>query len=122
MLQRKENIILTKTEVFSARIVNMYRYLVEVKHEHIIANQILRSGTSIGANTAESRNAQSKIDFIHKLSIALKEADETEYWLKMLNSGHYITDRQLQSMMNDNEEIIRILTKIIKTSKSSLVP
>ena len=67
----------------------MYRYLVEVKHEHIIANQILRSGTSIGANTAESRNAQSKIDFIHKLSIALKEADETEYWLKMLNSGHY---------------------------------
>lgn len=100
----------------------MYRYLVEVKHEHIIANQILRNGTSIGANTAESRNAQSKIDFIHKLSIALKEADETEYWLKMLNSGHYITDRQLQSMMNDNEEIIRILTKIIKTSKSSLVP
>lgn len=117
MLQRKENIILTKTEAFSARIVNMYRYLVEVKHEHIIANQILRSGTSIGANTAESRNAQSKIDFIHKLSIALKEADETEYWLKMLNSGHYITDRQLQSMMNDNEEIIRILTKIIKHQK-----
>lgn len=77
MLQRKENIIQIKTEAYAARIVKLYTYLRDVKHEQTLSKQILRSGTSIGANTAESRNAQSKADFINKLSIALKEADET---------------------------------------------
>ena len=122
MLQRKENIIQEKTETYASRIVRLYIYLRDVKHEQTLSKQILRSGTSIGANTAESRNAQSKADFINKLSVALKEADETAFWLKTLYSGNYITKKQLQSMMNDNEDIIRILVKIIKTSKENLQP
>ena len=120
MLQRKENIIQVKTAAYVARIVKLYQYLLDVKHEQTLSKQILRSGTSIGANTAESRNAQSKADFISKLSIALKEADETEFWLKALHSGNYITARQLQSMLDDNVEIIRILVKIIKTTKENM--
>lgn len=122
MLQRKENIIQIKTEAYAARIVKLYTYLRDVKHEQTLSKQILRSGTSIGANTAESRNAQSKADFINKLSIALKEADETIFWLKTLYSGKYITEKQMKSMISDNEEIIRILVKIIKTSKENMQP
>lgn len=122
MLQRKENIIQIKTEAYTARIVKLYTYLRDVKHEQTLSKQILRSGTSIGANTAESRNAQSKADFINKLSIALKEADETIFWLKTLYSGKYITEKQMKSMISDNEEIIRILVKIIKTSKENMQP
>lgn len=118
MLHRKENIIQVKTENFSVRIIKLYQYLTEKKQERIISKQILRSGTSIGANTAESRNAQSAADFINKLSIALKEADETMYWLKTLHRGEYITKIQFESMRNDNNEIISILTSIIKTMKS----
>jgi len=118
MLHRKENIIQTKTENFSVRIIKLYKYLTVKKQEKVIAKQILRSGTSIGANTAESRNAQSAADFINKLSIALKEADETMYWLKTLYKGAYITKIQFESMYNDNNEIISILTSIIKTMKS----
>ena len=120
MLQRKENIIKSKTEAYAARIVKLYKYLVDTKNENILSKQILRSGTSIGANTAESRNAQSRAGFINKLSIALKEADETMFWLKTLHSGGYITKKQMQSMADDNEEIIRILVKIIKTSKENI--
>lgn len=118
MLHRKENIIQTKTENFSVRIIKLYKYLTVKKQERVIAKQILRSGTSIGANTAESRNAQSAADFINKLSIALKEADETMYWLKTLYKGDYITKIQFESMYIDNNEIISILTSIIKTMKS----
>ena len=91
MLQRTENIIQIKTEAYAARIVKLYTYLRDVKHEQTLSKQILRSGTSIGANTAESRNAQSKADFINKLSIALTEAEETILWLKTLQNGKYIT-------------------------------
>jgi four helix bundle protein len=119
-MQRRENIILAKTDAYSNRIVRLYQYLTDVKHEHIMSKQILRSGTSIGANTMESRNAQGSKDFINKLSIALKEADETEYWLQKLNVGGCITDIQYDSMHKDNEEIVCILTKIIKTMKQKL--
>lgn len=120
MLQRKDNIILTKTDEFSDRIVRLHRYLQTTKGEFVFSKQILRSGTSIGANVVESRNAQSGADFVSKLSIALKEADETEFWLKKLLTGQFITERQYDSMFNDNEEIIKILTKIIKTMKQKL--
>ena len=89
-------------------------------NEHVISKQILRSGTSIGANVAESRNAQGGKDFINKLNIALKEADETEYWLKKLLADERITQYQYDSMHNDNEEIVKILTKIIKTMKTKI--
>lgn len=120
MLPRRENIIQDKTSAYAIRIIRLYQYLTNVKHEQTISRQILRSGTSIGANTAESRNAQSRADFVNKLNIALKEADETAFWLKTLYGGNYITERQLQSMLADNTEIIRILVKIIKTSKERM--
>ena len=120
MLPRKENIILAKSDVYSNRIVKLYQYLTDVKHEFVISKQIVRSGTSIGANIAESRNAQGEKDFINKLNIALKEADETEFWLKKLLYGDYITPIQYESMYKDNDEIVKILTKIIKTMKSKL--
>jgi four helix bundle protein len=120
MMPQKENIIKTKTEAYSTRIIKLYQYLQEKKHELVISKQILRSGTSIGANTAESRNAQSTPDFIHKLSIALKEADETSYWLKSLYGGEYLTRKQFDSMFDDNEEIIKLLTSIIKTMKEKI--
>lgn len=117
MMKRQESIIKEKSEAFSKRIVRLYRYLTQQKGETIISKQIYRSGTSIGANIAESRFAQSPADFISKLSIALKEANETEYWLKNLFYGDYITERQYTSMFNDVEEIIKILVKSIKTLK-----
>jgi len=120
MLPRKENVIQEKADAYSDRIVRLYQYLTTTKHENVFSKQILRSGTSIGANVVESRNAQSGRDFVSKLSIALKEADETAYWLKKLLAGNYITTTQYESMSNDNEEIIRILTKIIKTMKQKI--
>lgn len=115
-MSRKESILKLKTEAYALRITNLYKYLVENK-ETIIAKQIYRSGTSIGANVAESINAQSPADFISKLSIALKEANETEFWLKTLFQGKFIDKKGFQSMFNDNEEIIKILVKSIKTVK-----
>ena len=120
MLPRKENIIIAKSDVYSNRILKLYQYLTDVKHEFVFSKQIVRSGTSIGANIAESRNAQGEKDFINKLNIALKEADETEFWLKKLLHGDYITQYQYESMYQDNDEIVKILTKIIKTMKSKL--
>ncbi len=117
MLQRKENVIMNKAEAFSFRIVKMYRFLAERKRETVISRQVLRSGTSIGANIVESRNAQSAADFVSKLSIALKEADETFYWLKVLFQGDYITEVQFESMKKDNEELIKLLVAIIKKMK-----
>lgn len=117
MLERKENIIQKKTESYGDRIVKLSQYLTNEKQEYVLSKQILRSGKSIGANVAESRNAQGPKDFISKLSIALKEADETMYWLGKLHNSNYITSYQYESMRRDNDEIIRILTKIIKTMK-----
>ena len=113
----KDNVLLNKTEAFSIRIINAEKYLRTQQKEIVMSKQILRSGTSIGANTAESQNAQSPSDFVHKLSIALKEADETKYWLNLLKGGEYISHEMHQSMINDLNEIIAILTTIIKTTK-----
>ena len=119
MLKRPENIILKKTENFSDRIVKMYKYL-QGKNEgnNDILKQVLRSGTSIGANTAESKFAQSDADFLTKLTIALKEANETMFWLKRLYAGDYLTEVEYSSIIKDNEEIISILVKITGTLKS----
>lgn len=116
VLHRKENILKEKSEKFGGRISKMYRYLRDVKDEEMVSKQIYRNGTSIGANIAESINA----DFIHKLGIALKEANETDYWLNTLHTGGYINDIEYDSMHNDNEEIIKILVKSIKTKKERM--
>jgi len=108
---------LEKSKKFAIRIINLYKYLGGEKKEYVIAKQVLRSGTSIGANVKESVDAQSKQDFISKMSIALKEADETEYWLELLFETEYISKEQFNSIITDCRELIKILTKIIKHQK-----
>ena len=97
--------------------INLSKYLIAEKKEYIISKQIFRSGTSIGANVSESRNAQSKDDFINKLNIALKEADETAYWLRILKRTEFISQDQFSSLNEDVQELISILVSIIKTTK-----
>lgn len=118
MMKREKSLLLTKSEDFAGRIIKMYQYLTEQKKEFVISKQILRSGTSIGANITESRNAQSTLDFIHKLNIALKEADETAYWIKNLHNGGYLNEKEYQSISHDSEELIKLLVSSIKTLKS----
>ena len=117
MLERRENTIRIKTIDFAIRIVKCYQYLTDNKSEYIMSKQLLRSGTSIGANVRESINAQSRPDFISKLSIALKEADETDYWLELLLTTGYLNDKEYQSIQDECTEIIKMLTSIIKSSK-----
>ena len=110
----KENIVMRKSFAFSVRIVNLQKYLVGKKHEFVISRQICKSGTSIGANVAEAQRAQSTADFVAKLKIALKEANETQYWLNLLYETDYLTGREFQSLHNDLVEILKILTAICK--------
>ena len=120
MLNRNENIIVKKTEQFADRIIKMCKYLSKKRSgDKDMIRQIYRSGTSIGANTAESQYAQSRADFLTKLTIALKEANETKYWLGRLHSGKNLTDKEYESIKMDNEEIIKILTSITGKVKRS---
>ena len=120
MLKREKNILLTKVNAFSNRIIRLYKYLKDIEKEFILSKQLLRSGTSIGANIAESQSAQSSADFIHKLEVAFKEAKETHYWLEKLLVGEYINEVGYKSMSNDNLEIIKLLTSIIITKKRNI--
>ena len=113
----KQNIIKEKTFLFAIEIVGLYKVLVERK-EFVLSKQVLRSGTSIGANVRESEHAQSKADFIHKLSISLKEANETEYWLDLLYETKYITQTEFEDIKPKITELLKLLTSIINTSKS----
>ena len=117
MMKRERSLLLDKSEAFSGRILKMYKYLSSDKNELMISKQILRSGTSIGANISESRNAQSNADFINKLNIALKEADETLYWIKILHNGEYINEKEYESIYNDADELVKLLVSSIKTLK-----
>ena len=110
----KENVIVKKSFAFSVRVVNLYRYLSEQKKEYVISKQIYKSGTSIGANIAEAQRAQSTADFVAKMKIALKEADETQYWLQLLHETNYITDKEFTSVHDDLVEILKILSAICK--------
>ena len=116
-MKKERSLLLGKSEAFAGRIIRMYQYLTSQKHELIISKQVLRSGTSIGANVTESRNAQSTADFIHKLNIALKEADETLYWIKSLHEGGYLNEKEYVSIYNDADELVKILVSSIKTLK-----
>ncbi len=98
----------------------MYRYLTNEKKEHVLSKQMLRSGTSIGANITESRNAQSDADFISKLSIALKEADETAYWFELMKMTEYISEEEYVSVNNDLGELIAMLVTTLKTKKNQI--
>jgi len=114
----KHNIIVDKTFCFALKVIAVHKHLVADSKEYVLSKQLLRSGTSIGANVNEAVEAQSKADFIHKLSIALKEARETQYWIRLLIESEYL--RSGEAILDDATELIRILTAIIKTSKSNL--
>ena len=115
----KDNIIYEKALNFAVRIVNLYKFMIEVKQERIMSKQLLRSGTSIGANISEAIFAQSSVDFIHKLSISQKEANETKYWLTLLERTEYLSKKEADSMLNDCEELRKLLSSIILTTKQN---
>ena len=115
----RDNLIARLSLDFALRIVKLRKYLSETKNEYILSKQILRSGTSIGANIYESEHAHSKDDFLAKLYISLKEANETKYWLELLHLSDYIDDNQYESIINDLGKIIGTLVNIIKKTKDN---
>jgi four helix bundle protein len=121
LMMKSGNEILDLSFSFAVRIVNLYRYLNDEKKEFVLSRQLLRSGTSIGANVTESQDAQSRKDFISKLSIALKEAKETRYWIKLLIATNYLPEnhKNVLSIQNDLDSIIKLLTTILKSTKST---
>ena len=116
---KENNQIAIDSKKFAIRIVKLYKYLNDVKKEFVISKQILRSGTSIGANISESVYAQSRQDFISKLSISLKEASETKYWLEILYETDFIDDTQFESLSDDNSKLIGTLVNIINSTKNN---
>ena len=113
------NIVQEKSFAFALRIVKLSNYLQKEKHETVMSKQLLRCGTSIGANVAESRYAQSRADFISKLSIALKESAETSYWLQLLHESSYLNDAEFQSISSNCKELEKLLSAIVKTAKNN---
>jgi len=116
----KENIVKEKSFTFAVRIVNLRRHLIESKKESVLSKQILRSGTSVGAMIREAEHAETKNDFKHKMAIAQKEINETIYWLELLHATDYISSEQFNSINNDAIELIKLITSILKTTKSNL--
>ena len=113
-----KSIIKGKSYDFAVRTVRLYQYLTEQKHEYVMSKQVLRSATSVGANVREALQGQSKADFTAKMSIALKEASETEYWLELLRDTDYLNYDEYTSVQSDCLEIVKILTSIVKTSRN----
>lgn len=115
----KDNVLLDKSFTFAIRTVNAYKFLIEEKKEYVLSKQFLRSGTAIGANAQEAVGGQSRSDFISKLSIAYKEARETKYWIRLLYATEYFEKQQADSLLNDIEELLRIIGKIQITTKKN---
>ncbi len=118
---KEDNVIRTKSLEFGIRIVNCVRFLLKQVSfaEHAICTQLLKAGTSIGANVRESIDAESREDFVHKLKVALKEANETDYWLELLYGADYLSEVQYMSLKSDCDELRKLLTSIIKSTKSN---
>ena len=112
-----DNTVRNKSFQFAVRIVKLCKLLQETKKEHVMSRQLLRCGTSIGANVAESQHAQSRPDFVSKLNIALKETIETDYWLRLLHETDYLTEKQFTSIYSDCDELVSLLVSIVKTAK-----
>lgn len=119
---KEQNVLEEKSYQFAIRIVKLYQFLKDEKKEFTLSKQILRSGTSIGANVEEAVGAQSQKDFFMKLNIVYKETRETHYWLRILHDTNYIDEKQFQSIIKDCEELLKINGTIIKTMKSKLFP
>ena len=116
---KTDNVILTKSKAFALRVIKLYKYLCGKKREFVMSKQIMRSGTSIGANVREATRAQSTPDFISKMNIALKEAEETCYWLELLYESEYLDEKAFNSLYSDSMELLKILTSIVKTSRAA---
>ncbi|MGN6735251.1 MAG: four helix bundle protein [Candidatus Binatia bacterium] len=116
-VKTKENAIRNKSFAFALTVVKLAKYLENEKREFVLSRQVLRSGTAIGALVREAEHAESKADFIHKMSIALKEANETLYWLELLNQGGFIERQSFDSLHWDGEELAKILVSIVKSAK-----
>jgi four helix bundle protein len=114
---KTDNVIQQKSYAFAIRIVNVYKYLIEEKKEFVLSKQLLRCGTSIGANVEEAIGGQSQKDFYAKLNISYKEARETKYWLRLLKDCNFLTTVAAESLITDCEEILKIIGSIIKTIK-----
>ena len=121
MNDSKQNIIITKSYAFALKIIDLYKFLVD-KKEYVMSKQILRGGTSIGANIHEVVASESKKDFIHKLGIAVKESRETSYWLNLLKDSLFMTDEKFPELIEDCNELTRILNSIILTTKERYFP
>jgi len=115
---KTDNVVREKSYAFALRIIKLYKYLAENKKEYVLAKQLLRSGTSIGANVEEAIGGQSKKDFIAKITISYKEARESEYWLRLLRDSGYLEDKETESIMSDCRELLKLLGSIQKTTKS----
>ncbi|HHW80654.1 MAG TPA: four helix bundle protein [Bacteroidales bacterium] len=118
---KKESVVMNKSYAFALRVVKLYKYITIEKKEYVLSKQLLRSGTAIGALIKEGEHAQSKADFLNKMNVALKEANETEYWIQLLRDSEYISIKQSISILEDVLEIIRLLTSIVKTTKGTLI-
>lgn len=116
-----KDILKDKSYAFAIRIVRLAQYLQGEHKEYVLSRQVLKSGTSIGALVREAKFAQSTLDFIHKLSIALKESNETFYWLSLLNDTNYIEEKLFKSLLKDCNELISILVSIVKTTKNNML-
>jgi four helix bundle protein len=116
----KENVVKSKSFAFAVRIVKLYQFLIDSKNEFVLSKQLLRSGTSVGAMVREAENGETKPDFIHKMAIAQKEINETLYWLELLAETNYLTKEQFESINADAEELIKLVTAIIKSTKANL--
>jgi len=119
-MEVKQNIVADKSYSFALRIIRAYKFLCEEKKEFVLSRQLLRSGTAIGALIKEAEHAQSKADFLNKMNISLKEANETEYWLMLLKDSNYIEKKEFDSISSDCRELIRLLIRIVKSTKENL--
>lgn len=116
----KDGALQGKSFAFAVRVVHLYKYLCGEKKEFVLSKQVLRSGTAIGALVREAQQAESKADFVHKMAIALKEANETEYWLFLLSETEYLSAKESESIIADNRELLKLLTSIIKSARQRM--
>jgi four helix bundle protein len=114
---KEQNIVKDKSFEFAVRIINLYKHLTSNKQEYVMSKQLLRSGTSIGANICEAEQAQSSADFLSKISISLKESNESDYWIRLLHRTEYINEQEYKSIITDCKELTKLLTSIIKSIK-----
>ncbi|MGV8964122.1 MAG: four helix bundle protein [Candidatus Saccharimonadaceae bacterium] len=117
---KKESVVMSKSYAFALRTIKLYKYLVYEKKEYVLSKQLLRSGTAIGSLIKEGEHAQSKADFLNKMNVALKEANETEYWIELLRDSEYLSSSESLSILENATELIRLLISIVKSTKISM--